>query len=160
VREAVREVASNIPITDIKTQGMQASETLTRERLLAKLLSLFGLLALLLASIGLYGVLAYSVGQRTAEIGIRMALGAKATNVLYLVTWQGLKLVLVGLAVGGLSTFALKRVLVNQLYGVQANDPLTFSAVAALMMIIALVACWIPARRAAHIDPMSALRNE
>ncbi|HEX8184330.1 MAG TPA: FtsX-like permease family protein, partial [Blastocatellia bacterium] len=138
----------------------QARETLRPDRLFANLLSFFGLLALLLAAIGLYGVLAYSVTQRTREIGIRLALGAQTSDVLRLVIWNGLKLVLMGLAVGALAAFALTRVIANQLYGVRATDPVTFLMVCALLMLIALLACWVPARRATRVDPLIALRTE
>jgi len=160
VRQAVRDVDSNLPVTDVITQEAQANRTLAQERTFAQLLSFFGVIALLLASIGLYGVMAYSVAQRTGEIGIRMALGAQAGHVLRLVIWQGLKLVLIGLVVGSVAAFLLKQVVESQLYGVRATDPLTFAAVGALLTLIALFACWIPARRAARVDPMIALRNE
>jgi putative ABC transport system permease protein len=119
-------------------------------------------------------VLAYSVAQRTNEIGIRMALGAKASNVLRLVIWQGIKLVLVGLALGALLGYALKRLLASQYYGedawqqqlakqlyeVSATDPLTLAAIISLLLLVALVACWLPARRASQVDPLEALRYE
>ena len=160
VRQAVREVDANLPVTDFKTQEAQAGETLANERLFAKLLSFFGAVALLLAAVGLYGVMAYTVAQRTSEIGIRMALGAQTGDVLRLVIWQGLKLVLIGLVVGSIASFALKRSIESELYGVQATDPLTITAVGALLLFISLLACWVPARRAAKVDPMIALRNE
>ncbi|HSE39015.1 MAG TPA: FtsX-like permease family protein, partial [Blastocatellia bacterium] len=155
-------------------QAARAQESLGQERLSARLLSFFGGLALLLAAIGLSGVLAYSVAQRTNEIGIRMALGAQAINVLRLVIWQGMKLVLLGLAAGALAGYALKRLLaseyfgadawqrdvVRQLYGVQGTDAVTFAAVASGLTLVALAACWIPARRAARVDPLTALRHE
>jgi ABC-type antimicrobial peptide transport system permease subunit len=153
-------VDANLPVTDITTQLAQSSETLTQERIFAGLLSFFALLALVLAAIGLYGVMAYSVAQRTAEIGIRIALGARTAGVLRLVIWQGLKLVLVGLVVGALGVAAAKKIVVSQLYGVKPLDPLTILGVAGLLVAVALLACWIPARRAAKVDPMTALRNE
>jgi predicted permease len=160
VREIVREVDPNLPVTDVMTQVAQARETFAEERVLAGLLSFFGALALLLAAIGLYGVMAYSVAQRTHEIGIRMALGAQVATVLRLVIGQGLTFVAIGLMVGALAALALKRVVESQLYGVGAADPLTFTVVGASLMAAALVACWIPARRATKVDPAIALRNE
>ncbi|HEY6187184.1 MAG TPA: ABC transporter permease [Pyrinomonadaceae bacterium] len=160
VRQSVRELDNNLPIRDVKTQAAQANEILKPDRLFASLLSFFGMLALLLAAIGLYGVLAYSVTQRTREIGIRLALGAQSRDVLRLVIWQGLKLVLIGLGVGALAAFALTRVIASQLYGVRPTDPLTFVIVGALLLMIALLACWLPARRATKVDPLIALRNE
>jgi predicted permease len=174
VRQVVRELDSNLPVTEITTQTARAHATLGPERLSARLLSLFGALALLLAAIGLYGVLAYSVAQRTNEMGIRMALGAQAANVLRLVVWQGMRLVLLGLAVGAVTGYALQRLqasdyfgenawrvqIAEQLYGVNATDPLTFLVIAALLMLVAFVACWLPARKATQIDPLEALRYE
>ena len=139
VRQIVRELDSNLPVTEITTQTARAEATLGQERMSARLLSFFGGLALLLAAIGLSGVLAYSVAQRTNEIGIRMALGAQAANVLRLVIWQGMKLVLLGLVVGALTAYGLKRLLASQyfaadawqrqiakqLYQVSGTDPLT-----------------------------------
>ena len=174
VREAVRALDSTLPVTELKTQTVQADEILGQERLYARLLSFFGLLALALAAIGLSGVLAYAVTQRTQEIGIRMALGAQARDVLRLVNGQGLKLVVLGIGMGGLEGYALKRWLSSEandrrswqrqlaelLYGVQFTDPLTFGVIAFLLFAVACLACWIPARRAAKVDPMIALRSE
>jgi predicted permease len=160
VRETVREVDDNLPVTNVKTQVMQSHEALTQERLFASLLTFFGGLAVLLAAIGLYGVMAYSVAQRTQEIGLRMALGAQTSNVLRLVIWQGMKLVVIGLIVGAIGAYALKQVIESQLYGVKASDPVTLVLVGVLLLLIALVACYIPARRAAKVDPMVALRYE
>src|SRR5437764_2138950 len=119
VRQVVRELDSNLPVTEVSTQAARAQATLGQERLSARLLSFFGGLALLLAAIGLSGVLAYSVAQRTNEIGIRMALGAQARDVLRLVVWQGMKLVLLGLGVGALAGYGLKRLLASQYFGAE-----------------------------------------
>jgi putative ABC transport system permease protein len=174
VRQTVHELDSNLPITEFSTQEARAAQSLGQERLYARLLSFFGGLALLLAAIGLSGTLAYSVAQRTNEIGVRMALGAQTTDILRLVIWQGMKLVLLGLVVGVAGGYAFKRWMASQssvrgswqqqmteqLYGVTGTDPLTFVFIAALLMLVALAACWVPARRAAHVDPMVALRHE
>jgi predicted permease len=159
-QQAVHDTDSNLPVTNVKTQAAQTRQSLNEERMFANVLSFFGGLALFLAAIGLYGVMAYSVAQRTSEIGIRMALGAQRADVLRLVIWHGMKLVFIGLIIGAIGAFALKKVIATQLYGVQASDPLTFAAVAGLLAIIALLACWIPARRAMKIDPIVALRYE
>jgi len=174
VRQAVRELDSNMPVTEVSTQTARAHATLGKERLYARLLSFFGMLALLLAAIGLFGVLAHSVSQRTNEIGIRMAFGARMSNILRLVIWQGMKLVLFGLAVGAACGYGLKRLAASGifgldnwqrpmgdlLYGVNATDPLTLITIGLLLTSVALIACWIPARRAAKVDPLVALRYE
>jgi ABC-type antimicrobial peptide transport system permease subunit len=120
----------------------------------------FGLLGLLLASIGLYGVMSYAVAARTREIGVRMALGAERRDVLRLIVGQGLALALVGAGAGLLLAFAVTRVLQRFLFGIGATDPLTFIGVALLLTMVALLACWLPARRAAKVDPLAALRHE
>jgi ABC-type antimicrobial peptide transport system permease subunit len=160
VREGVRDVYANLPLRKITTQAVQTSETLTEERTFAKLVSFFGALALLLAAIGLYGVIAYSVTQRTHEIGIRMALGARAFDVLKLVVRNGAKLALVGIAIGLAGAFAVTRLMRTLLFGVTATDATTFAAVSILIIVVAVVACYIPARRAANVDPIEALRYE
>jgi len=163
VRQAVREVDSNLPLNNLRTQIEQADETLAMERLFARLLSLFGLLAQQLASIGLYGVMAYSVAQRTHEIGIRMALGASRSRVLKMILRQGMTLTLIGVALGLAGAYLLTKYLTSlssMLYGVQATDPLTFGVIAVLLTVVALVACYLPARRATKVDPMVALRYE
>jgi len=174
VRQVVRELDQKLPVTEISSQTARSQVTLGQERLTARLLSFFGILALLLAAIGLSGVLAHSVAQRTNEIGIRMALGAQSSNVLRLVIRQGMKLVLLGVALGTLSGYVLTRLLASQqvaslswlrqtaelLYGVKETDPATLLIVASLLVSIALIACWLPARRASRVDPIVALREE
>ncbi len=166
IRQAVKDVDSTLPLTNIRTQVEQAGQTLAMERLFAKLLSLFGLLAQQLASIGLYGVLAYSVAQRTNEIGIRMALGAQPPHVLKMVLRQGMTLTILGVALGLVGAYVLTRFLETQmdltsmLYGVKLSDPLTYCVTAVVLTLVALVACYVPARRASRVDPMIALRYE
>jgi predicted permease len=174
LRQIVHDVDVSLPVTEITTQVARSQTTLAQERLYAQLFSFFGALALGLAGIGLFGVLAYSVSQRTREIGVRMAFGAQVSNVISMVVWQGMKLVLLGLAVSSLFGYVLVRVLNNryfgkdtwqqrmkeQLYGVTLGDPLTLTVIGLLLMFVALIACWLPARRAAQVDPLIALRSE
>ena len=163
IRQAVRDIEPNLPLNNIKTQIEQADETLSMERLFAKLMSLFGLLAQQLASIGLYGVLAYSVSRRTHEIGIRMALGANRSRMLTMILRQGMTLTVIGIVLGLGGAYVLTKYLESlnsMLFGVQPRDPITFAASAVLLTIVALVACFVPARRATKVDPMVALRCE
>ncbi len=174
VRHAVRELDSSLPVTDVSSQVARSQATLGQERLWARLVSFFAGLALLLAAVGLAGILAYSVSQRTNEIGIRMALGAQTADVLRLVIGQGMKLVLVGVALGVSSAYAIRllldkqsfgkglwqRRISQQLYDVSVNDPLTVTAMGLLLISVAFLACWVPAQRAARVDPMIALRHE
>jgi putative ABC transport system permease protein len=124
------------------------------------LLALFGALALVLSAVGVYGVLSYSVNQQTREIGLRMALGAQRGDVMRLILGQGLRLTVVGLGLGILAALALMRVLVSLLFDVRAYDPSTYTAVTLLLTVVALLACYIPARRAMRVDPMVALRYD
>jgi predicted permease len=163
IREAMREVDSKLPLSNIRTQVQQADETLAMERMFAKLLTLFGLIAQQLAAIGLYGVMAYVVSQRTHEIGIRMALGADRRNVLMMVVRQGMVLTLVGIAIGLGGAYVLTKYLeslTSMLFGIEARDPWTFAVIAVLLGAVALVACLVPARRATKVDPLRALRYE
>jgi predicted permease len=163
IRQAVREVDANLPLNNIKTQIEQADETLSLERLFAKLMSLFGVLAQQLASIGLYGVMAYSVSRRTHEIGIRMALGANRGAMLKMILKQGMVLTFIGVGLGLAGAYVLTKYLeslTSMLFGIEPRDPLTFAATALLLIAVSLIACFIPARRATKVDPMVALRYE
>jgi len=144
----------------VRTLDQQIAQSITPQRFTMLLIGLFAGTALVLAAIGIYGVMAYSVTQRTREIGIRMALGAQRHDVYRLVIGQGIKLALAGIAIGLITAFSLTRWLASLLYGVTATDTLTLAIASLAMTCIALVACWLPARRAMRIDPMEALRCE
>jgi predicted permease len=160
LRDAVRHVDSNLPMLDIRTQEEQVDANLRQEHLFAVLTSGFGVLALVLACVGIYGLMAYSVSQRTNEIGIRMALGAKAAQVRSMILRESTVLAVIGIIAGLIGAVALMRLIKSMLYGIKSNDPLTFSGAALLLLLVALGASWIPARRAASVQPMDALRHE
>ncbi|HEX4945386.1 MAG TPA: ABC transporter permease [Blastocatellia bacterium] len=160
LRQALREIEPHQAVTDVQPLTQVLSESLAPQRFRTVLLSLFALVAMLLAGLGIYGVMNYSVAERTREIGIRVALGAETRDVLRLVLRQGLMLALLGVALGIAASLALTRLMKSLLFGVSTTDPLTFVAVASLLIFIALLACWIPARRATQVDPMIALRCE
>jgi ABC-type antimicrobial peptide transport system permease subunit len=136
------------------------SDSISDRKFSMVLLGTFAALALLLSSIGIYGVISYLIGERTHEIGIRMALGAQRNDVLTLVLSEGVRLTLLGAAIGIVAALGLTRLMANLLYGVSATDPLTFSAVPIVLLGVAMLACYIPARRAMRVDPMTALRYE
>ena len=160
VRRTSQAIGPNLPLTGMSTQAAQIEESMGGERSLTTLLSLFSMLAIALASIGLYGVIAYSVTRRTREIGIRVAMGARRPDVLRMVLGQGMRLTLVGIGVGLMGAAAASRMLSSKLFGVTPTDPVTFAAVALLLMGVALAACYVPARRAMRVDPVVALRYE
>jgi ABC-type antimicrobial peptide transport system permease subunit len=160
VRSVVSQMDSNLPVFNVHTQTQLIDQLLFQERMIAKLSGFFGVLALLLASIGLYGLLSYEVSRRTREIGIRVALGARQSDVLRLVVGHGIILVIAGLAAGVGVALGVTRYLKSMLYDVHTNDPATMIAVGVLLGLVALVACYIPARRALSVDPMVALRYE
>jgi predicted permease len=159
-RKAILEVDADQPVANVRTLEQDIGRSVAARRHTLSLLGLFAALALGLAALGLYGVLAHAVALRRNEIGIRMALGAQRADVLRLVLRKGLGLTLLGLAIGFAGALALTRVVRSQLYEVGPTDPVTFVTVALLLVLVALLACWLPARRAAKVDPMEALRHE
>ncbi len=159
-RQAIHSVDPDLPIANVKTLNDLVDDSVAQPRFAMLLLGAFGGLALLLAMIGMYGVISYNVAQRTQEIGIRIALGAQRRNIFEMVLGHGLRLAVLGIAIGLAAAFAVTQVMTSFLYGIQATDPFTFTAVALLLVLVALFACYIPARRAMRVDPMVALRYE
>jgi predicted permease len=160
VRGSVREVDPNLPLFNVRTQQEQIDRQFTQERLFARLCTFFGALALLLAAVGLYGLMSYAVVRRTGEIGLRMALGALPSHVLGMIVRESMGLVLLGVLVGIGAAWGATRWISSMLFGLSATDPITYSAVAGLLLTVAVIACLLPARRAAKVEPMSALRTE
>jgi putative ABC transport system permease protein len=160
VRDAIREIDQTQPIYDMQPLDQLVAKSLGQRRFTLTLMVLFGVIALVLSAIGIYGVMAFAVTQRTQEIGIRMALGARATDVLKMVVGSGMLLAVIGVAVGLIGAFALTRLMASLLFGVSPTDLMTFGLVTAGLLIVALLACYIPARRATKVDPLVALRYE
>ncbi len=160
VRAAVWDVDKDQPVSNVRTMNQVVSETVSRERFQTVLLTLFGGLAVCLACIGLYGLISYAVANRTYEIGLRVALGAQSWDVLTLIVKQGVVLTFIGIAVGLSAAFAVTRFLAGMLFEISPTDPLTFFSAAALLLLVAVVACYVPARRATKVDPLVALRYE
>jgi ABC-type antimicrobial peptide transport system permease subunit len=160
IRREVQALDRGLPLSHIRTMEESIALSVAARRFNLALLGVFAIIALALGAVGLYGVMSYAVAQRTHEIGVRMALGAQGRDTLRLVIGQGMKLALIGSAFGLVAAVALTRWLRTLLFEVSATDPLTFAATASLLAFIALLACWIPARRAMKVDPMVALRAE
>jgi ABC-type antimicrobial peptide transport system permease subunit len=160
VRRAVTQLNPNIVIYAVSTMNEVVAHTLAARSTFMILLAVFAALALVLACIGIYGVIAYLVGQRTHEIGVRMSLGAERRHILLLIMGQGLRMATAGVVVGLLLAFSLTRLMSSQLFGVSNHDPLTFVAVSLVLIAVAMIACWLPARRAMRVDPTVALRSQ
>jgi len=164
LEDSLRKFASSLsddtPVAEFKPMPAILSDAVSAPRAVTSLFSAFAAVALVLGIVGIYGVISFFVGQRTREIGVRMALGARPRDVLKLVIWEGLSLTIIGVAVGLTAALALTRFLGSLLYGVDATDPLSFAGVAVLFAIVGLAACYIPARRAMRVDPLVALRYE
>lgn len=160
VTGAIHAIDPNVPVTDVATMEEVIANSLSQRRFSMLLLAAFAGLALLLAAVGIYSVLSFAVRRRVREIGIRVALGAEVRDILRLIITEGMKPALVGVAIGLAGALALGRVLASLIYGISPTDPLTFTAVAALLCAVALLASVIPALRAARIEPTRALREE
>jgi len=160
IREVVAALNQDSPVGEVKTMETLVSESTAAPRSITSLFASFAAIALVLGAVGIYGVIAFFVGQRTREISIRVALGAQRRDVLKMVLQEGLSLTLAGVIAGIASAFALTRLLSSPLYGVSSTDPLTLGGVALLFVLVALLACYVPARRAVRVDPVIALREE
>jgi putative ABC transport system permease protein len=160
VKKQVWSVDGQIPVSDIQSMDSLLAVSVASQRFNMVLLGIFAVLALILAAVGIYGLTAYAVSQRTHEIGIRVAVGARQRDVLELVLREGAKLALLGIAIGTAAAFALTRLMASLLFDVKPTDPVTFGGVAVFLGLVALAACYLPARRATRVDPMVALRYE
>jgi len=160
LRAMVGALDANVPVLGLQSLAQKKDGSLARQRMAATLLSGLGAVALLLTALGIYGVLAYSVSRRTREIGLRVALGAQGADVLLMVMRQGLGMVVIGVLLGLASAVGVTQLLRSFLFEIKPLDPLTFGSVIGLLAVAAVAACWLPARRAARVDPMEALRTE
>ncbi len=160
LREVVHEAAPSAPVTNLKTQAAQIDQTISQERTFANLCTCFAILALVITCVGLYGMMAYAVARRTSEIGIRMALGAERRRIIGMMLRQAVALAAVGLAIGLVAAWQTTHIVRSFLFGVEPQDPLAIGGAAGLLLAAVIAAAWGPARRAARVDPMVALRNE
>jgi predicted lysophospholipase L1 biosynthesis ABC-type transport system permease subunit len=160
LRQAIASIDPSVPVSPVTILSELVADSIEQPRFFATLAAAFAILALALAAIGLYGVMAYAVSQRTAEIGVRMALGASPSEVFRLVIGDGLRVTAIGIAFGTIGSFIVARWLTTLLFGVRPGDPTVFLSTAALLLLVATAACLIPARRATRVDPMIALRTE
>jgi putative ABC transport system permease protein len=160
IEERIHSIDRDLPVFSVRSMDQLLDESISQQQLAMALLAGFALLALLLAAMGIYGVMSYAVTTRTHEIGVRMAMGARPTDVLRLVVGQGMTLALIGVAIGLSAALAMTRVMASLLFGVSSTDPLTFVVISLLLIAVAALACYLPARRAARVDPTVALRYE
>jgi putative ABC transport system permease protein len=160
IRDQVRAIDPNEPVNQAVGMDERLSDSVAQRRFQMLLLGVFAAVALVIAAVGIYGVISYTVSQHTQEIGIRMALGAQASDVLRMVIGQGMRLALIGMALGVAAALALTRVMRTLLFNVSATDPATFALIALLLVGVAFIASYVPARRAAKVDPLVALRSE
>ncbi|MGH9594286.1 MAG: FtsX-like permease family protein, partial [Bryobacteraceae bacterium] len=160
LRQASQKVSGEQVLYGFESMDETIANSLAARRFSMVLLGIFAALALILSSVGIYGVISYLVGQRTHEIGVRIALGAQPADVLRMVLGQGTRMTLAGVGIGLVAALALTRLMAKMVFGISASDPLTFGGVAALLVVVALVACYVPARRATRVDPIVALRYE
>jgi ABC-type antimicrobial peptide transport system permease subunit len=160
LQNVARQTAPDIPLSNVRTEGQQIDAAMQQERLFVTLTSGFGLLALALASVGIYGIMAYSVAQRTNEIGVRLAVGAQPSQVRALILRESSWLALMGIAAGAVAALLLCRLVKSMLYGIRPDDPATIAGGIFILLLVVLAATWIPARRAASLQPVEALRHE
>jgi len=160
IRQAVADVDRTVPVSDVKTMEHIVSTSVTQPRFNLFLVGLFSVVALLLSAAGIYGVTSYTVAQRTHELGIRLALGAQMGDVLRMILGQGMAVIMIGVVLGLGASFGLLRLMKSLLFGVSETDPLTYVSITLVLVMVALLACYIPARRATKVDPLEALRYE
>jgi putative ABC transport system permease protein len=160
LRQAMKETDPQMPLASVRPLTQVISASYQAQQFMLLMMSLFAALALVLTAVGMYGMLSYQVSQRTNEIGIRIALGARPRDVLWLVVGQGLRLTFIGMLIGLAAAYGLTRLIANLLFGVSATDPVTFVAITSMLALVALMACWIPVWRATKVNPLIAIKYE